>query len=179
MIWFQLAQDRFTKSPRLRAIEQILVERAVGADTRAEGNVDVQMTDWTCSGRRVAFIDVQLRSRHPERFRSYGARVVIPAVTHKIRQTVLSFRAESRNLWLETLIPQQWETSLDMTNLRNLALVLFCAITSGLAQSPQTAPTPSIVYAVHDPGSIKDYKTNPRVVREMVNRLGSRRDRTV
>jgi len=49
--------------------------------------------------------------------------------------------------------------------------VLFCAITSGLAQSPQTAPTPSIVYAVHDPGSIKDYKTNPRVVHEMVNRL--------
>ena len=58
-----------------------------------------------------------------------------------------------------------------MTKLGKLALVLFCAITSGLAQSPQTAPTPSIVYAVHDPGSIKDYKTNPRVVHEMVNRL--------
>jgi uncharacterized protein (DUF362 family) len=58
-----------------------------------------------------------------------------------------------------------------MTKLRKLALVLFCAITSGLAQSPQTAPTPSIVYAVHDPGSIKDYKTNPHVVHEMVNRL--------
>ena len=28
--------------------------------------------------------------------------VVIPAVTHKICQTLLSFRAESRNLWLET-----------------------------------------------------------------------------
>lgn len=58
-----------------------------------------------------------------------------------------------------------------MIKLGKLALVLFCAITSGLAQSPQTAPTPSIVYAVHDPASIKDYKTNPRVVREMVNRL--------
>src|SRR5213079_2799054 len=58
-----------------------------------------------------------------------------------------------------------------MTKLGKLALVLFCAITSGLAQSPQTAPTPSIVYAVHDPSSIKDYKTNPRVVHEMVNRL--------
>src|SRR5213594_4020384 len=58
-----------------------------------------------------------------------------------------------------------------MTKLGKLALVLFCAITSGLAQSPQTAPTPSIVYVVHDPGSIKDYKTNPRVVHEMVNRL--------
>src|SRR6266481_3268187 len=58
-----------------------------------------------------------------------------------------------------------------MTKLRNVALVLFCAITSGLAQSPQSSPPPSIVYAVHDHGSIKDYKTNPRVVREMVNRL--------
>src|SRR5213594_4650618 len=58
-----------------------------------------------------------------------------------------------------------------MTKLRKLALVLFCAITSGLAQSPQTAPTPSIVYVVHNPASIKDYKTNPRVVHEMVNRV--------
>ena len=31
--------------------------------------------------------------------------------------------------------------------------------------------TPSIVYAVRDPDAIKGYKTNPRVVREMVNRL--------
>ena len=58
-----------------------------------------------------------------------------------------------------------------MTKLRNVALVLFCAIASLVAQVPQTAPTPSIVYAVHDPASIKDYKTNPRVVHEMVNRL--------
>src|SRR5205823_6643226 len=58
-----------------------------------------------------------------------------------------------------------------LTKLGKLALVLFCAITSELAQSPQTAPTPSIVYVVHDPGSIKDYKTNPRVVHEMVSRL--------
>jgi len=55
--------------------------------------------------------------------------------------------------------------------MRNVALVLFCAVTSGLAQAPQTEPTPSTVYAVHDPRSIKDYNTNPRVVREMVNRL--------
>jgi len=60
---------------------------------------------------------------------------------------------------------------LDMTELRNVALILFCAIPSGLAQTPQPAPTPSIVYSVHDPGSIKDYKTNPRIVHEMVNRL--------
>ena len=58
-----------------------------------------------------------------------------------------------------------------MTKLRNVALVLFCATGSGLAQAPQTAPTPSIVYSVHDPRAIKDYKTNPRVVHEMVNRL--------
>src|SRR5438034_5971060 len=55
--------------------------------------------------------------------------------------------------------------------MRNVALVLFCAVNSAVAQTPQTAPTPSIVYAVHNPAAIKDYKTNPRVVREMVNRL--------
>src|SRR5947208_14503249 len=55
--------------------------------------------------------------------------------------------------------------------LRNVTVVLFCAISSALAQTQQPAPTPSIVYVVHNPVSIKDYKTNPRVVREMVNRL--------
>lgn len=54
---------------------------------------------------------------------------------------------------------------------RNVALVLFCAISSGLAQGPQPASTPSIVYAIRNPDSIKQYKTNPHVVREMVNRL--------
>jgi uncharacterized protein (DUF362 family) len=58
-----------------------------------------------------------------------------------------------------------------MTRLRNVVLILFFAITSGLAQTPLPAPTPSIVYAVHDSAAIKDYKTNPRIVREMVNRL--------
>src|SRR4030095_17004405 len=58
-----------------------------------------------------------------------------------------------------------------MTELRNLALILFCAIVSGLTQTPPPAPTPSIVYSIHDSGAIKDYKTNPRIVREMVNRL--------
>src|SRR6516164_745510 len=55
--------------------------------------------------------------------------------------------------------------------IRNLAFVLLCAISSGLAQGQQPAPTPSIVYAVRNPDSIKDYKTNPHIVREMVNRL--------
>jgi uncharacterized protein (DUF362 family) len=54
---------------------------------------------------------------------------------------------------------------------RNVALVLFCAISSGVAQGQQPAPTPSIVYAVRNPDSIKQYKTNPHIVREMVNRL--------
>jgi uncharacterized protein (DUF362 family) len=56
-------------------------------------------------------------------------------------------------------------------SVRNVTLLLFCAITSALAQTPPPAPTPSIVYAIHDPGSIKDYKANSRVVHEMVNRL--------
>src|SRR5213075_703982 len=55
--------------------------------------------------------------------------------------------------------------------IRNVALVLFCAISSGLAQGQQPAPTPSIVYAVRNPDSIKQYKTNRHIVREMVNRL--------
>ena len=55
--------------------------------------------------------------------------------------------------------------------MRNLALVLFCAISSTVAQGQQSAPTPSIAYVIHNPGSIKQYKTNPHVVREMVNRL--------
>ena len=55
--------------------------------------------------------------------------------------------------------------------IRNVSLVLFCAISSGLGQDQQPAPTPSIVYAVRNPDSIKQYKTDSRVVREMVNRL--------
>jgi len=54
---------------------------------------------------------------------------------------------------------------------RKVALVLFCAISSGLAQGQQPLPTPSIVYSVHNADSIKQYKTNPHIVREMVNRL--------
>jgi len=54
---------------------------------------------------------------------------------------------------------------------RNVALVFLCAMYSQLAQAQQPAPTPSIVYEVHNPDAIKDYEANPRVVREMVNRL--------
>src|SRR6267378_2811270 len=55
--------------------------------------------------------------------------------------------------------------------MRNVLLLLLCAISSGMAQGPPPTPTPSIVYAVHNPDSIKNYNTNPRVVRDMVNRL--------
>ena len=55
--------------------------------------------------------------------------------------------------------------------MRKVALVFFCAISYGLARGQQPAATPSIVYAVHDPDAIKSYEANPRVVREMVNRL--------
>jgi uncharacterized protein (DUF362 family) len=55
--------------------------------------------------------------------------------------------------------------------MRNVALVLCCAISSSMVQAQQPAPTPSIVYAVRNSDSIKDYEVNPRVVREMVNRL--------
>ena len=55
--------------------------------------------------------------------------------------------------------------------MRNVALVFFCAMYCELAQAQQPAPTPSIVYEVHNPDAIKDYEVNPRVVREMVNRL--------
>ena len=84
MIWFQLAQNRFTESPGLRTIEEILVERAVGADPRAEGDVNVDVANWICSGRRVACVSAWFRSRDGC---DHSARVVIPAVTHKIRQT--------------------------------------------------------------------------------------------
>src|ERR1700704_827621 len=83
----------------------------------------------------------------------------------------LSFRAESRNLSL--LIKRDVSTSLDMTRLRNLAVVFFCAIASAFAQSPPPppAPTPSIVWAAHDPDAITDYRANAKVVRAMVDRL--------
>lgn len=66
-----------------------------------------------------------------------------------------------------------------MTNVRNVALVLFCAIAAadaqmpppGQAQAPPLPPERSIVYAVHDENAITDYKTNTRVVHAMVDRL--------
>jgi len=56
-----------------------------------------------------------------------------------------------------------------MTRLRNVALVFFCAITGVWAQAP--SPQKSVVYTTHDADAIIDYKTNPRIVRGMVDRL--------
>ena len=41
----------------------------------------------------------------------------------------------------------------------------------GFAQEPPTVPARSVVYSAADPSAIKDYRTNPVVVRSMVNRL--------
>src|SRR6266487_1720290 len=56
-------------------------------------------------------------------------------------------------------------------SMRNVVLVLCCVTVPGFAQAPQPTPTPSVVYTTHDSDAIKDYKTNPSVVRAMVNRL--------
>jgi uncharacterized protein (DUF362 family) len=55
--------------------------------------------------------------------------------------------------------------------IRILALVFFCDVASAFAQTAQTLPDRSIVYSAHDPAAIKDYRTDPSVVRAMVNRL--------
>lgn len=56
--------------------------------------------------------------------------------------------------------------------IRILALFFFWIPASALAQSPPpTLPQRSIVYTAQDPAAIKDYRTNPAVVRAMVNRL--------
>src|ERR1700682_3452048 len=81
-----------------------------------------------------------------------------------------SFRAGSKDLLLLTM--RDVSTSLDMTRLRNLAVVFFCAIASAFAQSPPPpAPAPSIVWKAHDPDAITDYHANSKVVRAMVDRL--------
>ncbi|HWY52702.1 MAG TPA: DUF362 domain-containing protein [Chthoniobacterales bacterium] len=58
-----------------------------------------------------------------------------------------------------------------MTSFRNVALVSFCAIGGAFAQVPSPSPEKSVVYTVHDANAIASYKTNPRVVRAMVDRI--------
>src|SRR5260370_25651340 len=54
-------------------------------------------------------------------------------------------------------------------SIRNVALLFFCAIAGAAAQTPP--PEKAIVYAVHDPNAIAEYKINQRAVRGMVDRL--------
>ena len=66
-------------------------------------------------------------------------------------------------------------------SIRNVTVVFFCAIASATAQSPTPGDVPppaqtpvpekSIVYAAHDENAITDYKSDPRVVKKMVDRL--------
>lgn len=49
-----------------------------------------------------------------------------------------------------------------------LALLFFCSAGATVAQK---IPAPSVVYTAHDPAAIKEYRTDPAVVRGMVNRL--------
>jgi hypothetical protein len=49
-----------------------------------------------------------------------------------------------------------------------LALVFFCGAVSAVGE---IVSAQSIVYAAHNPGAIREYRTNPTVVRGMVNRL--------
>ena len=56
-------------------------------------------------------------------------------------------------------------------SISKLTLLLFCVITPAFAQAPPPGPTPSIVYVAHDPDAISEYRTNPRVVHAMVDRL--------
>ena len=53
--------------------------------------------------------------------------------------------------------------------LRNVALVSFCVITGAWAQT--SSPPKSTVYTTHNADAIVDYKSNPRAVRAMVERL--------
>src|ERR1041385_5685587 len=57
-------------------------------------------------------------------------------------------------------------------SIRNVALLFFCTISCAGAQGmPPPVPARSVVYKVNDPDAIKNYETNSRVVRSMVNRL--------
>jgi hypothetical protein len=58
-----------------------------------------------------------------------------------------------------------------MTSVGRVLAVLVCAMPAAFAQTPRPSPTPSIVYAIHDQAAIKDYQTDPHVVRAMVNQL--------
>src|SRR5262249_3844822 len=56
-VQFEFAQERLTKSRGLRAIQQILVKRAIRTNVRAEGDVNVDVANMpSCDGSRVACV---------------------------------------------------------------------------------------------------------------------------
>ena len=55
--------------------------------------------------------------------------------------------------------------------IRFLALLFFCGGSAVLGQEAPPAPTPSVVYSAHHPAAIVQYRTNPAIVRGMVDRL--------
>ena len=54
---------------------------------------------------------------------------------------------------------------------RVLALLFFCAARAAAAEQVLQPPPTSVVYSVRDAAAIKQFRTNPAVVRAMVNRL--------
>ena len=50
---YQFAQQRFTKSRGLRAVQQVLVKRAVRTNSRSEGDVNIDVTDHLISWRHA------------------------------------------------------------------------------------------------------------------------------
>ena len=73
----QFPQDGLTKSRRLRAIQQVLVKRAIRTDTGAKGDVNVDVPNLVNPSWRL--------TQTPRALRLLFWTVVIRLVTHKIR----------------------------------------------------------------------------------------------
>src|ERR1700760_4908074 len=88
----EFAEERVTKSRCLRAIEQILVKRAIRTNTCAERDVNVDVTNCITlchseRSRRILQQNLAVIEWVPSTLvrRTVSLAVVIPAVTHKIR----------------------------------------------------------------------------------------------
>lgn len=55
--------------------------------------------------------------------------------------------------------------------IRTATLIFFCGVACATAQTPRPSPTPSVVYTARDPAAINHYRTEPSVVKAMVDRL--------
>jgi len=84
-----------------------------------------------------------------------------------------------------SIFPPPIESTIAARLFRSIAFLVAsvgCAVlslggTSALAQGlpppapPPPAPTPSVVYRAHNPAAIRDYRTDPEIVRPMANQL--------